>query len=108
MAIGMAHSCKKYLYVLRGIACALYIKKEKKLPPLPYLEVIQYLPDYAQDFFNKCVFNKKNTEKAEVIADEEITQFIESSINESFIKTNLKFKKTKELNNFLIKTLEKH
>src|SRR3989338_11586287 len=43
MSIGMSHSCKKYLYVLRGIACAVYIEKEKKLPPLHYKEVIAYL-----------------------------------------------------------------
>ncbi|MDO8459944.1 MAG: nucleotidyltransferase domain-containing protein, partial [Nanoarchaeota archaeon] len=64
MGIGMSHSCKKYLYVLRGIACACYIEKEKALPPLPYKDVISYLPEHVQRFFERCVIQKNTTEKA--------------------------------------------
>jgi len=108
MGIGKSHSCKKYLYVLRGIACARYIEKEKKLPPLPYKKVISYLPEYVQNFFEKCVIQKNTTEKAEILVDKKVTDFIESSLNESFSKVDTKFKKTEELNRYLVKTIKEN
>lgn len=105
MGVGTSHSCKKYLYVLRGIACAKYIEKENKLPPLPYKEVIPYLPKHAQEFFEKCVIKKNTTEKAEILADEQISLFIDSSLNERFNKVDMRFKKAKEINDFIIKTI---
>lgn len=107
MGIGVSHSCKKYLYVLRGIACAIYIEKEKKLPPLPYKEVISYLPDYVKDFFERCVIQKNTTEKAEILADERVSHFIERSLNENFDKVDTTFKKKEDLNKYLIKTIKK-
>lgn len=106
MGIGMSHSCKKYLYVLRGIACAVYIEKEKKLPPLLYKEVITCLPDYVQKFFERCVIQKNTTEKAEILADEKVSHFIELSLNQNFDKADTRFKKTEELNKYLIKTIK--
>ncbi len=106
MGISMSHSCKKYLYVLRGIACAIYIEKEKKLPPLPYKEVIVYLPDYVKNFFERCVIQKNTTEKAEIFADERISHFIEFSLNQNFDKVDTRFRKTDELNRYLIKTIK--
>ena len=106
MGIGMSHSCKKYLYVLRGIACAIYIEKEKKLPPLPYKEVIAYLPDYVKDFFKRCVIQKNITEKAEILADERVSHFIEHSLNQNFDKVDTRFRKTNELHRYLIKTIK--
>lgn len=108
MGIGVSHSCKKYLYVLRGIACALYIEKEKKLPPLPYKEVIPYLPKHAQDFFERCVIQKNTTEKAEISADERVSNFIDCSLNQSFNRLGTQFKKTEELNRYLIEIIKRH
>ncbi len=107
MRIGMSSLCKKYLYVLRGIACATYIEKENRLPPLPYKEVIIHLPDYVQKFFERCVIQKNTTEKANVLVDERVSHFIDCSLNQKFDKTNTKFKKTEELNRYLIKTIKK-
>lgn len=107
MGIGMAHSCKKYLYVLRGIACAIYIEKERKLPPLPYKEVIQYLPDYVRRFFERCVIQKNTTEKAQIVSDEKVSLFIDTYIGQSFKKVDTKFKRTEELNRYLIKTIKR-
>jgi uncharacterized protein len=105
MAVGMAHSCKKYLYVLRGIACAAYIEKEKRLPPLPYKEVIPYLPNFARDFFEKCVIVKNTTEKAKIVANEKVTRFIESQIQQ-FGKVDNSFGKRDELNDYIVKTIK--
>ena len=107
MSIGMSHSCKKYLYVLIGVACAIYIEKENKLPPLPYKDVIGYLPEYARKFFERCVIQKNTTEKAEIIANEEVSKFIDSYIGQPFGKVDTTFKKRKELNEYLIKTIKK-
>ena len=106
MGIGMSHSCKKYLYVLRGIACAVYIEEEKKLPPLPYKEVIAYLPSYIQKFFERCVIQKNTTEKAEILADEKVTHFIDHSLNQNFDKVDTRFRKIEELNKYLIKVIK--
>ncbi len=103
----MSHSCKKYLYVLRGIACSKYIEQENKLPPLPYKEVILYLPEHAQKFFEKCVTQKNTSEKAQIIAEEKVSQFIDSSLNFKFNKQEQDFSKTEELNKYLIKTIKK-
>ncbi len=107
MGTGMSHSCKKYLYVLRGLACAAFIEKKKQLPPLPYKEVIPYLPDYAQAFFEKCVLKKNTTEKAEIIADERVSYFIELALNQNLDKIDTTFRKTDELNRYLIKTIKR-
>ena|SRR3989338_11035355 len=107
MGIGMAHSCKKYLYVLRGIACAIYIEKLNKLPPLPYKEVVKYLPEHIRKFFEKCVIQKNATEKAQIIADEKVSEFIDSCIGQSFDKIDTTFKKRDELNKYLIKIIKK-
>ena len=107
MSIGMSHSCKKYLYVLRGIACSIYIEKENKLPPLPYKNVIEYLPKNITIFFERCVIIKNSSEKADIIANEEVSKFIESNINETFPEINKKFKKTEELNGYLIEIIKR-
>jgi len=105
MGIGMAHSCKKYLYVLRGIACAIYIEKNNKHPPLPYKEVIEYLPNNLRRFFEKCVIEKNTTEKAQITANEEVSRFIDSYLVKSLDKTDTSFRKKEELNKYLSKTL---
>lgn len=106
MGIGMSHSCKKYLYVLRGIACARYIEKENKIPPLPYKEVIPYLPEYAQRFFEKCVIQKNLTEKKEILSEEQVSSFIDNSINKDLRGANIEFGRTKELNEYIVKTIK--
>lgn len=108
MGIGLAHSCKKYLYVLRAIACAEYIEKYNKLPPLPYKEVIGCLPDYAKEFFERCVIEKNSTEKAKISSSSKVTKFIEEKIsNIPKPKSDKKeFSKKEELDDFLIKTIK--
>ncbi|PIN88717.1 hypothetical protein COU61_03770, partial [Candidatus Pacearchaeota archaeon CG10_big_fil_rev_8_21_14_0_10_35_13] len=97
---------KKYLYVLRGIACAKFIKKENKLPPLPYKEVIGYLPKRITKFFEECIRKKHLTEQKEIKNDYEVTRFIEDNINEKFSKENLKFKEEKKIKNYLIRVIK--
>ncbi|MDP3027164.1 MAG: nucleotidyltransferase domain-containing protein [Nanoarchaeota archaeon] len=108
MGVGMSHSCKKYLYVLRGIACAIYIEKNNKLPPLPYKEVIGYLPEHTRRFFERCVIQKNTTEKSQIIADETVLKFIDDYISRPFDKIDATFKRKEELNKYLIRAIKKH
>ena len=100
------HSCKKYLYVLRGISCAIYIEKKNKLPPLPYQEIVYFLPDYVEKFFEKCIKQKKMSEKAKINDDTRVINFIESYITKTFGETDTSFKKKEDLEKFMIKTIK--
>ena len=73
---------------------------------MPYKEVIACLPDYVRGFFERCVIQKNTTEKAEILVDERISHFIEKSLNQNFDKVDTRFKKTEELNIYLIKTIK--
>ena len=106
MGIGMSHSCKKYLYVLRGIACSIYIKKESKLPPLPYKDVIKYLPEQVKKFFEKCVIQKNTTEKAKIITDKKVSEFINRYLEKSSDKVDISFKNKNRLNKYLVKIIK--
>lgn len=98
--------CKKYLYVLRGIACAEYISKENKLPPLPYEKVICYLPKYVQKFFQECVSKKNKTEGEMIEPQKEIESFIEKSFNKIPNKIkNKDFRDKDKLNKYVVETI---
>jgi len=107
VGIGLSRSCKKYLYVLRAIACAEYIKKENKLPPLHYKEVIHFLPLEARKFFEECVVKKNSTENAKIISDGKVSKFIEFFVHGNIPKKDYGFSKTKELNDYLVETILK-
>lgn len=109
MNLGMAHSCKKYLYVLRALACAEFIEKENKLPPLPYKEVISYLPKHVQKFFEKCVVTKNKTEDAKIKSDKKVKDFIKKNLEKVPRKRpdKEKFTKKKELEKFIINQIKK-
>lgn len=53
---------KKYLYVLRAMACCLCLE-DGRFPSLNSYEVILYLSQELQDFFHHCVKLKMATEK---------------------------------------------
>jgi predicted nucleotidyltransferase len=101
----LVHNCKKYLYVLRALACAKFIEKEGRLPPLPYKNVIHYLPKNIQKFFIRCVIEKNTTENAKIISDKIILKFIESNVNKNIPKKEFDFKKTLSLNKYLVKII---
>ena len=88
MDSGLTHSCKIILYVLRTIACAEYIRKENKLPPLPYKEVIYHLPLKIREFFERCVIKKNSTENSKISSDEKVSEYIESFVHKNIPKKN--------------------
>ncbi len=84
-------SLKKYVYVLRAIACMLWIKEVGKIPPIKYNDVARQLPDNLKIFFDECVELKKSSEDKEGLPNEEINNIIESYFDIEFENDNNKF-----------------
>lgn len=108
MGFGMSHSCKKWLYVLRAIACEIYIEKNNKLPPLPYKKVIKNLPKDIQNFFEKCVDIKNKTENKKTIASKKVVNFTENYFKKEIKAERQKFKQKDELESFMINKILKN
>lgn len=106
MGIGVKHSSKKWLYVLRAIACELYIEKNNTLPPLPYKKIIIILPDFIQRFFEKCVEVKNKTEKIEIFAPKKVIKFVENYFKKEIKVFKKGFKQEEELIRFMIKKIK--
>ena len=53
---------KKYVYVLRSVACVLWIEKHETPPPKNYSEVIGLLPKDIGIFFEKIIVDKQKSE----------------------------------------------
>lgn len=107
IGLGKSNSCKKYLYVLRAIACANFIEQENKLPPLPYKQVIKYLPEDIKKFFEKCVVEKDKTEKATILANKKVSDYIEKHVNNLPKKEAKEFKDKEKLNDYLVEVISK-
>jgi hypothetical protein len=59
---GEKANLKKYVYILRSVACDLWIEIRDSPPPKCYKEVIVMLPEYVKNFFNKVVKDKIESE----------------------------------------------
>lgn len=82
--IGDTANLKKYVYVLRSIACVNYIEKMMIPPPKDYKKIIKYLPKYSGDFMNKIVIDKKKSESLEGKRDYAIENFVVSYFDKLF------------------------
>jgi predicted nucleotidyltransferase len=91
-------SYKKYLYILRSIACVLWIEKYNSAPPKNYKEVIKLLPKKIIKFIENIVKDKVQSEKTIGKRNYDIEKYI----NDSFL---LSFKQDKS--NFDIDKLER-
>jgi len=79
---------KKYLYLLRGTLCSLYIEKYNKAPPVLFEELL-FLVEYnnvLEQITNLVQIKKNATEKDTIRVDECLNIYIDSTINK--IKTN--------------------
>jgi len=98
--IGDKANLKKYLYVLRSIACILWIKKYNSPPPKNYLKVIEMLPKYCQTFFKQIICMKKKSEKIEGPRNKEVERFIIPFWTKKYKEDKSKFS-IKKLNQIL-------
>ncbi len=91
---------KKYVYVLRSIACINFIEKETLPPPKNYKEIINYLPKVVNSFFNKIVEDKKNSESLEGNRNKEVEKYVTSFWKREFKEDTDKFEINKLENMF--------
>jgi len=103
--IGDTANLKKYIYVLRSIACINYIEDSGLPPPKNYKKVIFLLPDNLNRFFEKIVEDKKKSEFLEGKRNYEAEQYIVSFFDKQFERDNSKFTKLRELFNRSIEQL---
>ncbi|MEK6926734.1 MAG: nucleotidyltransferase domain-containing protein [Nanoarchaeota archaeon] len=89
--IGDVANLKKYVYVLRSIACILWIEKHKSPPPKNYKKVINLFPENIKKFFEKIVTEKKESEKLMGKRNKEAEKYILSFFNRDFGKEQDKF-----------------
>ncbi|MFH1607929.1 MAG: nucleotidyltransferase domain-containing protein [archaeon] len=75
---------KKYVYVLRSVACVLWIDKHKSPPPKDYREVVGFLPKHVQKFFNKIVKDKKKSEDLMGPRNKQVDKYISGFFSKKF------------------------
>jgi len=90
---------KKYVYVLRCVACINFIEEKGLPPPKNYKKVLEFLPDNLIKFFEKVVSDKKKSESLEGKRNYEAEQYIVSFFDKQFERDNSRFTKLRELFN---------
>lgn len=84
-------SLKKYVYVLRALACFQWLCDVETIPPIKYNDVAKALPKQFQEFFNEVVKMKKNGEDIKGQQNEEINREIEKYFSIEIEEDNNKF-----------------
>lgn len=97
--IGDTANLKKYIYVLRSIACISYIEETNLPPQKNYKKVIGYLPKNFFNFFERIVEDKKKSESLEGKRNYEAEQYVVSFFDKQFERDNSKFTKLREIFN---------
>lgn len=82
--IGDKANLKKYVYVLRSIACINWIEEYKSPPPKHYKKVIKMLPDNISQFFERIVEDKKKSESLDGNRNKEVEEYIISFFSKKF------------------------
>jgi len=90
--IGDMANLKKYVYVLRSIACINYIEGERSPPPKAYYRVISYLPKRENEFFERIIKEKVKSESLKGKRDLEVEKYIISFFDKTFERDISKFK----------------
>ncbi len=96
--IGDKANLKKYVYVLRSIACVSWIEKHKTPPPKNHKELIHLLPEDVKEFFEQIVIDKKESESLEGPRNRDAENYIVSFFDKDFEKDKSTFD-VEELNN---------
>ena len=89
--IGDTANLKKYIYVLRSVACVLWIEKYKSPPPKNYKKVIGLLPKNIKKFFEKIILEKRKSEGLSGKRNKEAENYIISFFDKDFENDKDKF-----------------
>lgn len=89
--IGDTANLKKYIYVLRSIACILWIENFHTPPPKQYTQVINLLPEDIKAFALKVISDKKESESLEGPRNKEVEKYIISFFDKKYEDTSNDF-----------------
>ncbi|MBU2615569.1 MAG: nucleotidyltransferase domain-containing protein [Nanoarchaeota archaeon] len=89
--MGDLANLKRYVYVLRSVACVLWIEKYNTPPPKDYRKVINLLPKDIRNFFEKIVKDKKKSESLMGPRNKKIEGYITSFFDKNFDKDHSEF-----------------
>jgi uncharacterized protein len=82
---------KKYVYIIRSIACINFIDKERLPPPKNYKDILNYIPKNVQNFFKKIIKDKINSENINGKRNKEVDDYISSYWSADFEKEKDRF-----------------
>lgn len=89
--IGDTSNLKKYVYVLRSVACVLWLEMYNTPPPKKHDELLDLLPEDIKDFFEKIVKKKEASESTEGKRNEEVERFVISFFDMEYEKNKSGF-----------------
>ncbi len=89
--IGGSVNLKKYIYILRSIACVLWIEKYGCPPPKNYKKVINLLRKDVGIFLEKIIKRKKDSEDTKGKRDKEIEGYIIHFFEKNYEKSGNRF-----------------
>jgi len=95
---------KKYVYILRALGCAEFIKQTGNLPPLNWKESSIYLPEDIRSEFAKLVKLKQTSESTCDSRVKRVDEFIEEKFREEVSQAHDSFDK-KYLNDLVVKVI---
>ena len=104
--IGDTANLKKYVYVLRSIACIIWIEKYKTPPPKRHQELIHLLPKNIKKFFEDIVKKKKESESTKGNRNREAEKFVINYFEKEYAKDHSIFS-NEELNKLFKTTIKK-
>lgn len=84
-------SLKKYVYVLRALACVEHLSEIGTIPPIKYNDVMKILPEKMRIFFDEQVKLKKKSESTTGEPNKEINAEIEKYFELEFEPDENKF-----------------
>ncbi|MEK6897121.1 MAG: nucleotidyltransferase domain-containing protein [Nanoarchaeota archaeon] len=103
--VGDTANLKKYVYVLRSIACIIWIEKYATPPPKKHQELLHLLPKNIKKFFQGVIKKKEKSESTEGNRNKEVEKFVISYFDKKYPIDNSNFS-DKELNKLFKKTIK--
>ena len=100
---------KKYLYAMRGLLNALWVKKLKEIPPINFninLQQRELLPEKIRERLLKIIALKKNGKEEEIVENSKIfDNFIEKQLKTLEAPTSKKLKDQNMLDKIILRIL---
>ncbi|MEK6847971.1 MAG: nucleotidyltransferase domain-containing protein [Nanoarchaeota archaeon] len=104
--VGDTANLKKYVYVLRSIACIIWIEKYATPPPKKHQRLLHLLPKNIRKFFENIVKRKKESESTKGNRNREAEKFVISYFDRDYEKDSSNFSDF-ELNKLFKKAVKK-